>query len=395
MGSRRSDMRTWAEVDLGAVRRNAERIRARRPGKGLIGVLKADAYGHGALPLAFALEDAGVAMLGVGDSREAIELIRGGVSAPLIVLGAIIDGEMPAMIARDVRTTIHAMDRVELLEREAERQGKRHPVHLKIDSGMGRLGVMPERALEIAERIHASPHLLLEGIGTHCANSNLDLCDSTRRQLALFFALHRAVVERVGPIPMVHALNTAATWNLEVEDEVTTHVRIGAALYGIPGPTQRPYPFEPAMALRSQVIFLKDVPAGTPVGYNGTWTAPERSRLATLPLGYNDGLPPTSSQDGYVLIRGQRAPIRGVVSMDYVTVDVTRIENCRVGDEALLFGRSGDEDLPLRDVARIVGSSPYAITCGIGKRVHRVYRGARPREGALPAGFAVEAEAGA
>ncbi|MEE9395081.1 MAG: alanine racemase [Planctomycetota bacterium] len=387
MSTRRLDMRTWAEIDLDVVQRNAARIRERRPHHDLIGVLKADAYGHGAAALAEAVVGAGATMLGVGDSREALELILAGVKVPVIILGAIIDGEMPAVIRHDIRTTIHSMNRVEQLEREADRQERQHSVHIKVDTGMGRLGMMPERAVDVARRIAQSSSLLLEGLSTHLANSNLDVTEKSQRQLRVFQEVHDAVVAELGPIPVVHAMNTAAAWNLDVVDEVGNALRVGAALYGIPGPTLQPYPFEPAMTLKSQIIFMKDVPAGTSVGYNGTWVAERRSRLATLPLGFNDGLPPSSSVDGFVLVRGQRAPVRGAVSMDYTTVDVTDIEGAAVGDEALVFGRgqknldadgpAQESELPLRDVAERVGSSPYAMTCGVGKRVHRLYFGQR------------------
>ncbi|MEZ6195495.1 MAG: alanine racemase [Planctomycetota bacterium] len=373
MSTRRSDMRTWAEIDLDAVQRNVRRIAERRPEHRIMAVVKADAYGHGAVPVASAALAAGAFMVGVGDSREAIELVEAGIAAPILVLGAIVDGEMAAMVRHDIRTTIHSNDRITLLEREAAAQGRVHRVHLKVDTGMGRLGVMPEKARELAARVAASPHLELEGLGTHFANSHLDHCETSLRQVEVFRRVVEEVREAVGEIPIIHAMNTAAAWNLDVAADFTDTLRVGAALYGIPGPTDRPYPFEPAMTLKSQIIFMKDVPAGTAVGYNGTYVTPERTRLATLPLGYNDGLPPSSRDGGFVIVRGAPAPIRGAVSMDYTTVDVTHIPGCRVGDEVLLFGRTPESCLSLADFAARVGSSPYAITCGIGKRVHRLY----------------------
>jgi alanine racemase len=384
MSTTRSDMRTWAEVDLDAVSRNARRLIDRRPHHRLIAVVKADAYGHGAVPVAQAALDAGASMVGVGDSREALELLHGGIHAPILVLGAIIDGEMAAMVRHDIRTTIHSSDRVARLADEARRQGRIHRVHLKVDTGMGRLGVMPEKAEALAREIATSPHLELEGLGTHFANSHLDHCESSRRQSEIFREVWRSVEAAVGPVPWVHAMNTAAAWNLDLASEFTNAMRIGAALYGIPGPTEKPYPFEPAMTLKSQVIFMKDVPPGTEVGYNGTFVTEDRARLATLPLGYNDGLPPSSRDGGFVILRGEPAPIRGAVSMDYTTVEITDIPGVRVGDEALIFGRTPRVSLSLADFARRVASSPYAITCGIGRRVHRVYvrTAQEPKEGA-------------
>ena len=371
-------MRTWVEVDLGALARNLQRVRARRPTLDLIAVIKADAYGHGAVPVARALETAGAAMLGVGDSREALELIQAGIKLPLLILGAIIDGEAEAVVAHGIRTTIHSFDRAASLEAEAARQGRVHPVHLKVDTGMSRLGLMPERALEVADFVHWSPHLFLEGLSTHMATSRLDRHEESNRQLALFEDVHRRLTEHVGPIPWVHCRNSAAAWNPRVEESVSTALRVGASLYGIPGPGDVATPFEPAMSLRSQILFMKDVPAGTPVGYDGRYVTPAPTRLAVLPVGYHDGLPAAASPDGFVLIHGRPAPIRGSVSMDYTTVDVTHIPGCRTGDIALVFGRDPMGEAPLKTLAEKARSSPYAVTCGIGRRVHRVYLPPRP-----------------
>ncbi len=366
-------MRAWAEVDLGSVERNAARILALNPGSSLIGVIKADAYGHGAVPIARTLERLGAVMVGVGDSREAIQLIHGGIKMPILILGAIVDGEMDTVIAHDIRSTIHSKDRMLALAAEAKRQGRVHHVHLKVDSGMARLGMLPERAVEVAEAIHQSDDLVLEGLCTHFSNPHLDYVGDTNNQLRVFRAVHQEVVARCGPIPLVHTKNTAASWNPDVHDDCGTAIRPGAALYGIPGPTEKPYPFEHAMTLKTQVIFLKDVPAGTAVGYSGHFTTKRPSRLATIPLGYNDGLPLGAHQGGYTIIDGKVAPICGEVSMDYTTLDVTDIPGCQVGAIATVFGRGEEGELTLVELAKLSGTSNYAITCGIGKRVHRVY----------------------
>ena len=374
MGERPAAMRTWVEVDLGAIRRNIERVRRLHPGRAFFGVIKADAYGHGAVPVARVLQQSGAAMIGVGDSREALELLRAGIKVPVLILGAIIDGEMEAVVAHGVRATIHSGGRARLLAEEAARQNKVFPVHLKVDTGMSRLGVMPERALELARRVHASPHLELEGLSTHFANSNLDQHENTNAQLAVFRKVYERIADEIGAPRWVHCRNSAAAWNPNVEDDFSNAVRVGAALYGIPGPVREKLPFEPAMSLESQVIFMKDVPAGTPVGYDGRYRTARRTRLATLPIGYHDGLPTSSAAHGHVLIRGRLAPIRGAVSMDYTTVDVTDIPGCTTGDSALIFGRNQDGEIPLQEMAKGAGTSTYAVTCGIGRRVHRVYR---------------------
>ncbi len=366
-------MRAWAEVDLGSVSRNAKRIQDLNPGMALIGVIKADAYGHGAVPIARTLERAGAIMVGVGDSREAIELIHAGINLPILVLGAIVDGEMDTVIANDIRSTVHSRDRMLLLAAEANRQGRVHRVHLKVDSGMARLGMLPDRAVEVAQLIHRNPNLELEGLCTHFANPHLDHVGMTNDQLVIFRKVHQEIVNLCGPIPIVHSKNTAASWNPDVDNDTGTAIRPGAALYGIPGPTRKPYPFEHAMTLKTQVIFLKDVPVGTAVGYRGEFVTKRPSRLATIPLGYNDGLPLGAHRGGYTIIAEKQAPICGEVSMDYTTLDVTDVPGCRVGSEVVVFGRGDQGELTLVELAKLSGTSNYAVTCGIGKRVHRVY----------------------
>lgn len=368
-----SQMRAWAEIDLGSVARNADRIMGLNPGKAMIGVIKADAYGHGAVPIARTLEKVGSIMVGVGDSREAIELIQAGIQLPVLILGAIVDGEMDTVVANNIRSTLHSEDRMVALEAEAARQGRTHRVHVKVDSGMARLGMLPRRALEVAEKVHRSKHLILEGLCTHFANPHLDFVGRTNDQIAVFKEVHEELVRRCGPIPIVHTKNTAASWNADVNEDGSSAIRPGAALYGIPGPTNKPYPFEHAMTLKTQVIFLKDVPVGTAVGYSGQFVTERPSRLATIPLGYNDGLPLGAHRGGYTVIGGHRAPICGEVSMDYTTLDVTDVPGCRVGSIATVFGRGDVGELTLVELAKLSGTSNYAVTCGIGKRVHRVY----------------------
>lgn len=367
-------LRAWAEIDLGAVARNARRILVRNPGRRLIAVVKADAYGHGAVPVARTLAKEGAIMMGVGDSREAIELRRAGIQTPILILGAIIDGEMPAVVANDIRSTLHSESRARLLEEEARRQGRRHIVHLKVDTGMGRLGMMPEKAVEVARFVKESAHLVLEGIGTHLANNDMSDGSALNRQLEVFRRVHDEVVAAVGPLPMVHAMNSVGAWHEKITDDFTNTVRTGAALFGLQmGPPHDAYPFEPAMALKTQIIFLKDVPAGSPVGYNGRFVTERPTRLAILPIGYNDGLPWSFGPQGTVRVHEKNAPIRGSISMDYTTVDVTDIPGTAVGDTVLVFGKDGDAWIPIQELASKAQTISYAVACGVGKRVQRVY----------------------
>lgn len=379
--------RVWAEVDLGALRRNLARVVARlRPGGQVLAVVKADAYGHGAVPVARALADQpGLWGFGVGDSHEALELRAAGLTEPVLVLGTIIDDEVPQVVSHDVRVSIHSMDRIHSLAAESERQGRRTRVHLMVDTGMGRLGAQAPRALELARAIDASPWLELEGLATHASASRPGhpFIEVQHDRLA---ALGRQLeAENMRP-PLTHFANTAAL--LGDVGGALPLVRPGISLYGILGPEQAAVApdVEPVMSLRTQVVYLKDVPPGTPVGYNGTHVTTRPTRIATLPIGYNDGFAYRLSNRGRALVRGELAPVVGAVSMDYTTLDVGHIPGVAVGDTVTLIGRDGGHELKVPELAALVGTIPYEIACSVGKRVKRVYLnrsagGARPRAG--------------
>lgn len=365
--------RVWAEIDLGALARNFEHVRSRLPyGTKTLAVLKADAYGHGAVHVARKLEALGVTMIGVGDSREALELRDAGIRAPILVLGAIVPGEMEAVLRNDIATCIHSQDRAGLLADVARALGLRARVHLKVDTGMGRLGVSPTVARALAGTIAANPHLALEGVCTHYGSAASPVPFHTSDQLTTFVRLLEEIrADGIRP-EFVHASNSAAVFSTLREH--FTMVRVGLAFLGI-DPGNLPVgerPIEPVMSLRAQIVFLKDLPQGTPVGYNRTHVARRRTRAAVLAAGYSDGIPYALSNRSYVLVRGERAPILGAVSMDYTTVDVTDIPGVRVGDEATLVGESGKRRIRMEDLARTIGTIPYEIPTRLGRRVARI-----------------------
>ena len=373
---RMSAHRVWAEIDLDALTHNLARIRREAgSGVGVMLVVKADAYGHGAVAVAQHALRCGIAGLGVGTSAEALELRDAGIRAPILVLGTIIDGEARDSLLNDVQIAVHSEDRCEQLQDMARRLGCKAEVHLKIDSGMGRLGVLPERALGVLERIQASSHLHLAGIMTHVAAGDGALSPSTQDQLELFNrTVERARASGLLEGCRVHAANSAAIFTgLGPGFDL---VRPGISAYGVlpldlPGARE----LRPVMSLRSQVVFLKDLPAGTPVGYGATWQTSQPTRIAILPVGYNDGVSWRLSNRGEVLVEGQRARMVGRISMDYTTIDVTHIPGVSVGDTATLIGAQGKEFIGLAEVARRADTIPYEITCAVGKRVERVYRG--------------------
>lgn len=365
----------WADIDLDAFASNLGRIRARvGPHTAIMLVVKADAYGHGAVAISHCALRHGVSALGVGTSAEALELRRGGVRAPILVLGTIVDEEATACLVHDVQVALHSADRCQMLEDLAARLGMVARVHLKVDTGLGRLGVLPERALPLLEQIRASSHMRLCGVMTHIASPMGALGDSTLEQMARFREVIDAARRRGLVQGWIHVGNSACVFT--DLSPMYDAVRPGIAAYGVlpdglPGARE----LEPVMGLRSQIVFLKDVAEDSPVGYAGTWRAPRPTRIATLPIGYNDGVPWRLGNKGEVLVRGRRASIVGRVSMDYTTIDVGHIPGVAVGDRVTLFGCDGDDRITLEQIAQQVGTIPYEIACSVGRRVERIYRG--------------------
>ena len=368
--------RAWAEVDLDATAANLRALRSRlREGTKALAVLKADAYGHGAVAAARRLLRDGVEMIGVGDSTEAIELREAGIAAPLLVLGAVVPGEIEKVVAYGVAVCIHSAGRIDLLARAAEAQGRRAPVHLKVDTGMGRLGASPAAAIPIARTLASHPHLAFEGLATHYASASSPVPFQTANQFESFRGVLGALRDEGLLPPLVHASSTAAV--LGPLREHFSMVRLGGGLWGIdPGNLEGSgSELRPALSLRTQVIFLKDFPAGSPIGYHRTHETRRPSRVATLPIGYNDGYGWGLGNRAQALVRGRRVPVIGAVSMDYTTVDVTEVPGVEVGDVVTLVGRDGDEEVRVEELARLLRTIPYEVTCRLGKRVVRVPTG--------------------
>ena len=296
--------RVWAEIDLDALAHNLEVIR-RRAGAGVrvMLVVKADAYGHGAVAIAHHAVRCGIGALGVGTSGEALELRRAGIRLPILVLGTVVDDELSACLRHGVHIGLHSSDRRESLQELARRMGIVARVHLNVDTGMGRLGVLPARALPLLDEIQASSHLELAGIMTHVSSPDGALDATTQGQLDAFERVLRETHARGYSPGWVHVANSACIFT-GLGGRFDT-VRPGIAAYGalpahLPGADE----LRPVLALRSQVVFLKDVPAGTPIGYGSTWQAPSATRIATLSSGYNDGVSARLGRDG------RRAPAR-------------------------------------------------------------------------------------
>ncbi len=364
--------RVWAEVDLDALSSNlAEISRRAGPGVGTMLVVKADAYGHGAVAIAHHAVRCGVSGFGVGTSAEALELRLSGIRHPILVLGTVVDGEVPALLGHGVEIGLHSIDRAHKLQLQGSQAGIFARVHVNIDTGMSRLGVRPQKALELLHAVHEASHLELAGVMTHISSSEGALDPRTDEQVRIFDeTLSEARAEGL-ELGQIHISNSAALFTgLQPLHDL---VRPGISAFGIlPGELPGSEDLRPVLSLKSQIVFLKDVPNGSSVGYGSTWRARGTRRIATVPVGYNDGVSWRLSNRGEVLVRGQRAPIVGRVSMDYTTIDVTEIPLVSVEDVVTIIGADGENQIDVEEIAGLAETIAYEITCAVGRRVQRV-----------------------
>lgn len=375
--------RVWAEIDLAALRHNLLTIRrALEPRTKIMAVAKADAYGHGALPIAWTALENGCAMVGVGDSGEAIQLREGGIPGPILILGAIVEEEIHKVVQYDISVTVHSTDLLPLLNQEARRRNRPLRVHLKIDTGMARLGASPARARDVARAILDCSNLQLEGVSTHLASAANP--EAVREQLDQFrSAIDELTDDGIQP-PILHAANSAGLFTCpEAHFDM---VRPGIALYGMdPGIFARlGISLKPVLSLRTQIAYLKGVGPDVPIGYDGRYRTTRPTRIATCPVGYNDGYPYQLSGRGEAVVRGRRVPVVGNVTMDYIMLDLGDVPEAEVGDEVTLIG----DGIRVEELARKAGTIPYELTCRLGRRVGRVPANA---EQPLPAAFRVVA----
>jgi alanine racemase len=383
----------WADVSLGALQRNFRAIRdyvnprneKRKTPRQVLCIVKGNAYGHGGPPVAKALEKAGSDWFGVTCTEEGIALRKAGVRKPILILTSFVTGEEKRLLQHNLTTIIHRCEQIAPLEKAAARAGKRKvSFHLKIDSGMNRLGISPSDIDCFARQLAKAPLLQLGGVMTHFASSE-SFSDSvaghqTREQEESFYA----AVDRLRALGIdpgiVHLANSAAivtrpeTWS--------DMVRPGAILYGYhPGydPVERRaelekrLPLEPAMSLRAKIISLRDVPQNAGVGYGATFIAKKPSRIAVLAAGYGDGIHRSLGNRGSVLVRETLAPIVGIISMDVTMADVTAVPGVQVGDTATIYGNDGAVSHPAHLIARSIGTVTSDLLCAVSQRVPRIY----------------------
>ena len=359
LGRRLTTSLRWADIELGAVRVNCERILAHVPkGSQLLAVVKAGGYGHGAVPVARAAIDGGATGLAVATLEEAHalgELVR---TEQILVMGGLTIAQAPAAASGGWSIGVSGRE----LAAALAQSGDAGPVHLKIDTGMGRFGCPPEEAPALARFIHESKGLRLGGTWTHFASSDSD-DEMTRAQFGRFIAALEAFDVDPG---MRHACNSVGA--LRHPEFALDAVRCGIAIYGCEWPGT-----QPALALRSVVTHVKTVEAGATVGYGATWKAPDKRRVATVAIGYADGVHRARANRGHVLVRGTRAPLIGMVSMDAITLDVTDVPGAKVGDVATLLGADGDERITADEVGEWSNTISYEVLTSIGPRVDRRY----------------------
>jgi alanine racemase len=358
-------------VDLDAVAGNARLLRASAGGRPLWAAVKANAYGHGAVPVARRLEREGVAGLAVATLEEGLELRQGGVAASVLVLGGARPEDALLCQGYGLTPVVHDLAQAHGLARAAASFLRRLPVQVELDTGMGRLGVRPEHVGELAGILQKSPGLMLTGTFTQLASGESPAAQPTGGQLETFRA-GLAVLRQAGLDPgTIHAANSGGV--LAHPEALCDAVRPGVSLYGILPSESLPDPgLVPAMEIETRVLAVRDVPSGTPLGYGGEFTTRRPSRIATLPIGYHDGLRRSFSGKISVLLGGGRAPVVGVVSMDLTLVDATDA-GAAPGERAVVLGRLGSESITAWDLAHADGTIPYEILCGIGSRVPRVY----------------------
>jgi len=365
---------TVGEVNLRALEFNYRQIKKRIPeGVKLLAVVKADAYGHGAIPISLKLEKLEVEYLGVAIPEEGMELRRGGIKAPILVLGGFYGGEVDQILRFRLTPVIFRKDSLKLLSREAERRRRKVKVHLKVDTGMGRLGVPLNLWPDFLKEVKRFPKIEIEGILSHFSMTNEEEGYTQNQWRSFQRAVTIAKEMEIFP-KYLHMASSATLTAFPMYSAKL--VRPGIMLYGsYPSPTfQGIVPLKPVMTLKTRIHFLKLVPSGTKISYGGTFTTKRESLIATLPIGYADGYSHHLSNHGEVLIHGKRAPVVGKVCMDFIMVDVTDISHVSVGDEVILIGKQGKEQITAEEIAEKINSISYEVLCLIGKRVPRIYK---------------------
>ena len=369
--------RVHAEIDLDAILHNMEQMHGLTdPHTKLMAVIKTDGYGHGAIPIARELEAVDyVYGYAVATEEEALALRADGIKKPILILGYTFPEQYEALLEAQITPAVFSMETAKLLSETAKRLHTTARIHIKLDTGMGRVGfLVSEESADVIAQIAKLPHIMIEGMFTHFARADETDKTSANRQLADFLHMADMLESRGVHIPIKHCSNSAGI--LDLPQANLDIARAGITLYGL-HPSEEVHlermDMKPAMSLKSRVVHVKTLPAGYGVSYGATYVTPDERRIATIPVGYGDGYARSLSNKGDVLIRGKRAPIVGRVCMDQFMVDVTDIPDVRVGDEVTLIGADGGARITLEELGEKSGRFNYEFACDLGKRIPRVF----------------------
>jgi alanine racemase len=366
---------TIAEIDLGAYEHNLARIRESiGADRKLMAVVKANAYGHGAVPLAKRAVGTHADWLGVATIEEAIELRSAEVLAPILILGPLFDNNFSVIIENDIRPVLISLEMAEAFDREAKRLGKKAKAHVMLDTGMGRIGFWQDIAEKVVLRIAEMPNVEVEGVMTHYPESDGMDKTFTQAQTKRFGEIRDNLQSAGLEIPLFHAGNSGAI--LDHPDSLFDMVRAGIITYGIypSDECSRNLDLRPVMTLRTKIAYLKTISSGRSISYGRTYIAQSERMIATLPIGYADGIPRYLSNRGIVVVRDENVPIVGRVTMDQIMIDVTDIVGVQVGDDVLFFGQMGRNVVHAEDFAALAGTIGYEVVCWVSKRVPRIYK---------------------
>lgn len=368
-------LRVCAEINLDAVAYNFKSMKENlTPGTKMIAVVKTDGYGHGAVPIACMAEDYDYIWgFAAATIEEAVLLRKAGIKKPILILGFVFPDAYEEVIRYDIRPAVFKPGMARQLSEEAVRQGKTVLMHIKVDTGMSRIGFKDnEESADVVKEISRLPGVEIEGLFTHFAKADEKDKANAHQQLSRYLAFSKLLEDRGVNVALHHCSNSAGIF--DIPDANLDAVRAGVSIYGMyPSEEVNKFavPITPVLTLKSHVVYIKDVEPGTAISYGGTFVAEKPMRVATIPVGYGDGYPRSLSNKGWVLIRGQRAPIVGRVCMDQFMVDVTDIPQAKEGDMVTLIGSDGGREITMEDMGELSGRFNYELACDIGKRVPR------------------------
>ncbi len=362
---------TWAEVNLNNLEHNFKEVKSLLPARiKILVTVKADAYGHGLVPVAKRLTACGVDYLGVASIDEGIKLRKAGIKTPILLLGLILKKDIPPLFTYRLTPTICDQEMASAINARAAKLKKKISLQIKVDTGMGRIGVLHNDAFKLVKAIHQLKNITIEGIFTHFAFADLDR-KFTDYQINLFKQLAGDLKKSGIFIPLVHAANSIGL--IDYQDSHFTMVRPGLVIYGLYPKGGLAIKLKPVLSLKTRIIFIKRVPAGTGISYGRTYITKRPTRIVTLPIGYGDGYPRNLSNLAWLLIGGRRFRVAGRICMDQIMVDVGNFKP-KTGDEVVLIGQQGRQKITAEELADLSGTISYEIVCGLGSRIPRIYK---------------------